>query len=59
MDFEIGDVVYLKSGGPPMTIMYADDKSVMCIWYESGEYVRENFHPGCLDYAEEEDSSDT
>lgn len=32
--FQIGDVVYLKSGGNPMTVRTIDqDGTVRCVWY--------------------------
>lgn len=58
MDFEKGEVVYLKSGGPPMTIenvgqagMTGED-TVWCVWFEtvgSKQMVkRETFSPVAL-----------
>lgn len=40
MDFEPGDIVQLRSGGPAMTVKeigkmpYRDDPGVWCIWFE-------------------------
>ena len=40
MEFEPGDVVQLRSGGPAMTVKelgtmpYRDDPGVWCIWFE-------------------------
>ena len=37
-DFQRGDVVQLKSGGPKMTVerigSSADSKAVLCLWFE-------------------------
>ncbi len=52
---EIGDVVILKSGGPPMTVHNVDDYSpvgpnpgVLCIWFVGGDRKEEVFHPKVL-----------
>lgn len=38
MQFNVGDVVQLKSGGPLMTVSYADSNKVLCLWFNrSGE----------------------
>jgi uncharacterized protein YodC (DUF2158 family) len=43
-DFEIGDVVQLRSGGPKMTVhSLVSDGDVVCQWFESNEVHRENF----------------
>jgi uncharacterized protein YodC (DUF2158 family) len=42
MAFEPGDVVFLKSGGQPMTVAAVEEDSVECIWIgEEGELFRE------------------
>ncbi len=33
MDFEPGQLVTLKSGGPPLTIVSIDGDDVRCIWF--------------------------
>jgi len=43
-EFKIGDVVWLKSGGPPMTISALKDKFCYCDWFindkmEHGDFV--------------------
>lgn len=55
--FEIGDVVALKAGGPPMTIE-ACDELVSCVWfsknvdgYWTGPH-RENFRHELLEESE-------
>lgn len=44
--FTQGDVVYLKSGGPAMTVEEAhDDKSSYCVWFDKKQdYKGEVFH---------------
>ena len=43
-DFEIGDVVELRSGGPKMTVhSLVSDGDVVCQWFESNEVHEENF----------------
>lgn len=36
MSFQVGDVVVLKSGGPPMTVEKTDQYSVdtMCVYFD-------------------------
>ncbi len=41
MEFHAGEVVQLKSGGPAMTVVGADDKGVHCVWYgETNDEIR-------------------
>jgi uncharacterized protein YodC (DUF2158 family) len=43
-DFEIGDVVQLRSGGPRMTVhSLVSDGDVVCQWFEGSEVHEENF----------------
>jgi uncharacterized protein YodC (DUF2158 family) len=43
-DFEIGDVVQLRSGGPKMTVhSLVSDGDVVCQWFEGNEVHEENF----------------
>jgi uncharacterized protein YodC (DUF2158 family) len=43
MAFEPGDVVFLKSGGSPMTVTAVGEDSVDCLWIgEEGELFRES-----------------
>lgn len=43
-DFEIGDVVELRSGGPRMTVHgLVSDGDVVCQWFESSEVHEGNF----------------
>ena len=42
MPFEPGDVVFLKSGGQPMTVAAVEEDSIECVWIgEDGELFRE------------------
>ncbi len=39
MEFKLGDIVCLKSGGPPMTVEQTgkrqfDEEGVWCVWFE-------------------------
>lgn len=34
---EIGTVVWLKSGGPAMTVSSSSDKKAYCYWFLNGE----------------------
>jgi uncharacterized protein YodC (DUF2158 family) len=65
MKFTPGDVVVLKSGGQPMTVISADDSSVECLWLgEEGDLFREKIPPVALlaidmdDDGEESDEDD-
>ena len=33
-EYEVGDVVGLKSGGPPMTIDKIDGKNIHCVYFD-------------------------
>jgi len=50
VQFQVGDVVRLKSGGPLMTVQqatYADN--IMCTWFgENNRRMSEGFHPRTL-----------
>jgi uncharacterized protein YodC (DUF2158 family) len=42
MAYAAGDVVILKSGGQPMTVVSADDDEIECVWLgEEGEFFRQ------------------
>jgi uncharacterized protein YodC (DUF2158 family) len=70
MAFEPGDVVFLKSGGQPMTVAAVEEDSIDCIWVgEEGELFRETIPSIALtaapadeeeldDEADESDESD-
>lgn len=43
MALKVGDVVILKSGGPPMTVNFIHENSVDCVWFMSGELKNGTF----------------
>ena len=47
-DFQIGNVVKLKSGGPKMTISYLIDSCSRCVWIDSSETIREFDFPNSI-----------
>lgn len=53
-EFEIGDKVRLKSGGPVMTAekyavpSYCKELEVFCQWFEGSKLHVEHFHPEML-----------
>ncbi len=62
MAFKPGDVVLLRSGGPPMTVVAVDEDEIKCVWIgEEGELFRESLPPIALDLVEtdlDEDDED-
>ena len=59
-DFKVGDVVQLKSGGPPMTIqrMYPDSTppDAKCKWFDEKSATKEeDFALGSLIHIEDDD----
>ena len=64
MAFAPGDVVFLKSGGSPMTVTAVGEDSVDCLWLgEEGELFRESIPSVALmigsdPVGEEEDDED-
>jgi uncharacterized protein YodC (DUF2158 family) len=60
-DFNIGDVVKLKSGGPSMTVHDSGDYSpagsnpgLLCVWFDGAKKFEEVFHPRVLEKNERE-----
>lgn len=51
-DFEEGDVVELKSGGPTMTVEGSNRGRLICSWFDGEELEREMFKPGALKSAD-------
>ena len=52
-DFEIGDVVQLRSGGPKMTVHgLVSDGDVVCQWFESYALHEESFPRNTLQKVE-------
>lgn len=60
MEFEPGDVVELKSGGPLLTVIAASTEAVSCIWFEEtqGEFRKQDFPPVVLVKTELEEDED-
>jgi len=61
MAFEPGDVVILKSGGQPMTVVTASEDEITCIWLgEEGELFRESIPAIALEslHADDEDEEE-
>ena len=50
-DFEVGDVVRLKSGGPNMTVDNASSSRIICTWFDEADHVvhRMDFHLSSLE----------
>jgi uncharacterized protein YodC (DUF2158 family) len=49
MEFKIGDVVQLKSGGPRMTVDHIDPHgAINCIWFQGQERKSAAFQPATL-----------
>lgn len=53
LDFEVGDIVVLRSGGPDMTVSAIDDSGqVRCWWVDGDGMTHESvFEPECLEAA--------
>ncbi len=63
MSFSAGSIVVLKSGGPAMTVVSADEEGVECIWMSDvGELSRDIIPAVVLEQVEigddEEDEED-
>lgn len=53
MDFQVGDVVELKSGGPKMTVrMVGNNGLIYCVWFNidggSAHHAEHHFPPEAL-----------
>lgn len=55
--FEIGDVVILKSGGPAMTVHNIGDYSPMgpnpgllCVWFDNSKKLEDVFTPKAVEH---------
>lgn len=51
MQFEEGEIVKLKSGGPRMTIeaLITDTNSVICSWFDGTDRKQETFRAAALE----------
>jgi len=49
-EFKVGDVVRLKSGGPPMTVTEvgkaSEEPTIWCQWFEGADTKNGTFPPG-------------
>ena len=53
MDLKPGDVVMLKSGGHPLSVVEVKDDNVVCVWMgNEGDLFRETLPLAVLDLAE-------
>lgn len=48
-DFNVGDIVKLKSGGPNMTVDNASSSRIQCVWFVDATRYRDNFDQGALE----------
>jgi uncharacterized protein YodC (DUF2158 family) len=48
-DFNVGDIVKLKSGGPNMTVDNASSHRITCVWFEGEQYHMRNFDQGAIE----------
>ena len=59
MELKAGDVVMLKSGGHPMTVVEVKEDEVLCLWMGmEGDLYREELPLAVLERAEEEDDEE-
>jgi uncharacterized protein YodC (DUF2158 family) len=59
MELKPGDVVVLKSGGHPLTVVEVKDGNVACIWMGlEGDLFRETLPPAVLELAEADTDDD-
>jgi uncharacterized protein YodC (DUF2158 family) len=59
MDLKPGDVVILKSGGHPLSVVGVDEDTVECVWMGSeGDLYREALPLAVLELAETDPSDD-
>ena len=53
-EFQSGDIVRLKSGGPNMTVRHLDSfGNYFCQWFSGSKLQSGNFDPGSLEIAPE------
>jgi uncharacterized protein YodC (DUF2158 family) len=59
MDLKPGDVVILKSGGHPLSVVEVNDGKVVCVWMgNEGDLFRETLPLAVLELAEHETDDD-
>jgi uncharacterized protein YodC (DUF2158 family) len=59
MDLKPGDVVILKSGGHPLSVVEVKDGNVACVWMgNEGDLFRETLPLAVLELAEHEEEDD-
>ena len=59
MDLKPGDVVILKSGGHPLSVVDVKDGNVACVWMgNEGDLFRETLPLAVLDLAEHDDEEE-
>jgi uncharacterized protein YodC (DUF2158 family) len=59
MELKAGDVVMLKSGGQPLTVVEVKEDNVLCVWMGmEGDLFRETLPLAVLDHVEVEDHDD-
>ena len=59
MDLKPGDVVMLKSGGHPLSVVEVKDGNVACVWMgNEGDLFRETLPLAVLELAEPDTSDD-
>lgn len=59
MELKPGDVVILRSGGHPMTVVEVNENAIACLWMgDQGDLFRETLPLAALEGAEIADSDD-
>ena len=59
MDLKPGDVVILKSGGHPLSVVEVNDGKVACVWMgNEGDLFRETLPLAVLELAERDDEEE-
>ena len=59
MDLKPGDVVLLKSGGHPLTVVEVKDGNVACVWMGvEGDLFRETLPLAVLELVDADDDED-
>jgi len=59
MDLKPGDVVMLKSGGHPLSVVEVNDGKVACVWMgNEGDLFRETLPLAVLELADTSDDED-